>query len=402
VTPEARDQWTELLPGPSGTAALAAAAFLRSLPGDEFLPSAERAAAVNVLAGTSVPVGRGPDVERRLRVELGAFEAGYWALAPSDRLVAWADLSRRGADVARLRELEPGLDVSASVLADPAAEALADLVRVLFVLPPRARAIRRNAWLLDQTAQVEKWHAALVVVQRDAPALIALEPQLRAVLDPGFDLALTAFVDGASTAPTGRLGTHHDLTGFADPSCGYEVDDQEDYGYEIADRARAKKILLGSLMFIVGVPMLCCVWSTFHNRSSHESAVNDSRADSTARRPAPPPATTRDSAPTVRKFTLTEIDEFERYERERTGGRDVRIPPGYSDWIRAGRPSVPTNTKPAAVPVVYFDSATIRECQGYDWTMTGAKPTFYDFWVEAGRPAFAGSHSLVAPPIPPR
>ncbi|MBN9123091.1 MAG: hypothetical protein J0I06_28785, partial [Planctomycetes bacterium] len=167
-------------------------------PGDDFLPPVERVAAVNSLAGAGAPVRRDADVERLLRDEVEALAARFWALAPGDRLLAWADLSRRGAAPVRLRELEPGLDVAAPAPADPAAEELAALVRELFVLLPRARAVRRNAWLLERAAEAEKWRAAHAVLRRDAPALAALEPGLWAALDPDRQTAFAAFAEGAT------------------------------------------------------------------------------------------------------------------------------------------------------------------------------------------------------------
>jgi hypothetical protein len=59
MTADPRARWAEWLRTPTAaTADDAAAAFLRSLPDDGFLPPTERVAAANALAGSSAPTGR--------------------------------------------------------------------------------------------------------------------------------------------------------------------------------------------------------------------------------------------------------------------------------------------------------------------------------------------------------
>ena len=101
MTADPRARWAEYLSAPVDAAPeVALAAFLRALPGDDFLPSPERAAAVNALAGASVPVGRDSAVERMLREEVETFAVRFWTLEPAARLTAWSDLVRRSAAAA--------------------------------------------------------------------------------------------------------------------------------------------------------------------------------------------------------------------------------------------------------------------------------------------------------------
>jgi len=412
MTPDSRARWTELLPGPTGAPEEATAAFLRALSDDEFLPSAERVAAVNALAGASVPVGQDPEVERRLCAELDAFAAGYWALAPVDRLVAWADLSRRGADAARLRELEPGLDVAAPALDDPPAEALAGLIRTLFALPARARAVRRNAWLLDQAARVEKWQVALAVVQRAAPALVALEPRLRAALVPGFPLAV--LVEGALAAPVSIPATGTIEAAVSGNRSRPQATQPRStgsgwLGFTIGGVPIFALIVIGKILILVGNPSKTPnptppkppAWRQPVPAESSPSAPNTAalqelRAKAErllADRPS------RDSNTTARAFTPAEVAEFERYERETEAGESPHTPPGYDSWHSAGRPPGVTTTKVPAEsrPSYSFDRELIEMCQSYEEGMTRVKPRLYGYWVAAGKPTVPGVHSLIHP-----
>ncbi len=338
MTADPHARWAELLPGPTDAPNEAAAAFLRGLPDEGFLPSSERVAAANALAGTAAPVGRAPDVERLLRDELGTFAARYWALTPAERRGAWIDLARRGADATRLRELEPGLDVPAPALADPTAEALAALVRALFVMPPRARAIRRNTWLLEHATEVVKWRTALAVVQRDAPALSALEPRLREILALEFGSALAAFVEGASTASGSDPSVARDVADFAARMREYErTGGASPPGLaERADRAYGKLFNgLGIAFVLILVGGLAA-----GVRSSRESATPQPPAGYQV--PTLPPSPERSSY----SFDSVAIQACRDYDRGKSRWKPVL----YDRWVAAGKP-----TTPGVYPLAYQD-----------------------------------------------
>ena len=368
-------------PPADATAATASSALLRLLPGDEFLPSAGLVAAVNALAGTAAPVGRDPDAEQLLRDEVEAFASGYWGLTPADRRSAWTELSRRGADAARLRELEPGLDVSAPPLADPAAEELAALFRDLFVLPPRERAIRRNAWLLEHAPDVDKWRAARAVVRRDAPALAALEPDLGAALDPGFHLGFTAFVEGASAAPIAVAPVEP-----VEIRAARQVAPRPGGGGWNGGPTIGGAALFGLFVIVKLLSML-------------------GRSDTTTNSPSVPrlpnysaPATNppRPVVPVARTYTPTEVAEFEQYELQKAEGRDVQAPLAYAGWRLAGRPRGATPPEQPRT-VIHFDRFVIQDCDGYERKKSGPKPVLYDVWLTAGKPALPGSYPILNP-----
>jgi hypothetical protein len=421
MTADSRARWAALLRTPmDAPPADAGAAFLRTLPGDDFAPPAERVAAANALAGTAAPIGRDAEIERLLRDEVAALGARFWSLAPVDRLLAWSELSRLKAAPEHLRSLEPGLDVVVPELSDPAAGELAALIRELFVMPPRARAIRRNTWLLERAAEADKWRAAHATLQRDAPALAALEPELRTALDPNRRDAFAAFVEGASAGPDRptRMSSEVALAGFAGrvrhrragdtgggSAPGYVGDE---YAYEAADRARAKRIFQLSVIAIA--VLVVCVLGGIGNRAKRESAIakrpdGPVSAPRSSGSPAPIyPLSSEPPAPTIRQFTVAEVAEFEKYELDLAAGVPRQQPSAYAVWRLVGRPRGVDDEKPFTLSpsVVEFDRDAIRACVEYDRRKTGEPPSLYHLWLAAGRPAFAGSYPLRSNVTPPR
>jgi hypothetical protein len=407
MTADSRAQWAELLHAPVDAAPeVAAAAFLRALPDDNFLPPAERVAAANALVGTAAPTGR-DDVEQLLRDEVEAFATKYWTLTPADRLTAWADLSRRGADAARLRELEPGLDVTASPLADPAAEELATLVRALFVLPPRVRAIRRNTWLLEHAPTAEKWRAAYATFRSNAPALAALEPQLRATLAPEFQSALAAFVEGGTARPTSAAPVGSAGMNAPRPVLAAEPVTPRPTG----EGWKGGSVIGGGTLFvlfiIIKVLSLLARSDAPPSRTPAPQLPNYSAQTYTPQSqmpnyPAPDytPPTITAPLPAMPTFTPAQVAEFEKYEQEKAAGNDPPVPLAYAGWRLAGRPrGIPAAVKPA-VPdknSIYLDGLQILVCQNYDRRMSGRIPMNYAAWVAAGKPSAAGYVPLPTP-----
>lgn len=418
MTADPRVRWAAALRVPaSASADEALAALLRALPDTEFLPSAERVAAANALAGTAAPVGRAHDVDEALRDEVAGFAARFWSLAPPDRLATWAELSRRGADAVRLRELEPGLDVTAPPLADPAAEELAALVRELFVLPPRARAIRRNQWLLEHgpataalvcnpngsltqlVSDAAKWVAAFAVLQRESP-LAALEPRLQAALAPTSTIFVT-LAEGASaaTASPTRMSDEVTLAGLPDRVSHRRAGDtggacapghvDGEHAYEAADRQRARSLLHGSLVALITLVGGCCVINRFLPHSGHDAR----RSPPTAWHYNTPQPAYTPPAPR-QEFTDAQVAAFNIYERGEAAGIRGTPPRGYSDWVQAGRPR-PLGSPPGQ-RTAYITEEQIRTFQAHDVSRGSWPPTYYADWVRAGRPVRPGP-LLVSP-----
>ncbi len=169
----------------------AAGVFLAALPND-FTPSSSRIAAVNVLVGSSIPFETqeeyGSPVEPRELVD--DFIRRFWLLDPKARTAEWVALSHcEEADPlrVRLRALQPGLELRSDPFAEPSVEEVARIVRELFLLPSRARAIRRNEWLLANVPRHAELVSAANHLHRHRPAMAELEPQLFARLSVGFN-----------------------------------------------------------------------------------------------------------------------------------------------------------------------------------------------------------------------
>ncbi len=131
------------------------AAFLRALPGHGFAPPEAAVAAL----GGELPAGA---LAERFAADVRAFAAAFWSLPPAERRARWEALAARAAGPAAgwLRELRRALDERSAAPADPAAAELAALACELVVLPPRARAARRVAWLTEHAAELPRHPAA--------------------------------------------------------------------------------------------------------------------------------------------------------------------------------------------------------------------------------------------------
>lgn len=459
MTADPRARWAEQLAVPvDAPADEVAAAFLRTLP-DDLVPAVEQVLAARGLTGTDLPTGLDRAPEEALGPELEAFAARFWSLEPAERLLKWDELSRRGANPVRLRELEPGLDVTAPAFGDPIAEELAAQFRLLFVLPPRVRAIRRAQWLLARADGAARWRAALVAVQRDAPTLVALEPRLRTALDSAFDPAALA-------AGPSRMSTTIDVADFTHrvqaatlpasrPEDAYGDEYEDERAYEAADRARARNVLFGSPVAFI-LLFGCCTLSTVVRQLGR-----DSGAGSRSYTPAPvrdnstsgyvPSGTFPEPAPI---FSTAEVADFRRYEVEVNAGRFAQVPPRYDHWLSNKRPEprdplaaqmsqvdmfTPEEVaacelyereratgrgavrpgvysrwlnaqRPGATPArepgpgearVFLDSYQILLCQRYNPNGRGPRPAQFDDWVRAGKPSAPGSYIVPQQPTLP-
>lgn len=345
-----RERAADVLGAPVGaSAAEVAAAFLGGLPAVGFVPTAARVAALNTLAGTNAPEGDGSG----LSAEVEEFARRFWSLAPAERGTVWARLSRRaegGPSAARLLDLRAGLDVPADPVSDPTAEEVAALARELFVLPPGARAVRRNGWLLanaDRHAELVRGAAALA---RQRPALTALDPVLAARLTRAFDAA--AFAEAANAEPLPQLPREPSRPTAASLAEEAALDpDGRDAGAATVSAARGG---VGRALFFFG---LFALWVMAKACGGLVSPPTDT----------PPP----DQPPDL------------------PGGPNA--PPGHGDWTAPGMPDAGAAgpVQPTAPPRgggVFLAPGVIEECRRYE-REGGTKPVAYDIWVRSGRPA---------------
>jgi hypothetical protein len=167
-------------------------AFLRRLREQKFFPDREDAEAFAVLVGRPVPRSRLLEVAEtrkwaELSAQVEAFATAFFSLGPSERQTRWAQLKgacrgHKGLD-RRLQGLERGLALGPDDGRDsvPDVERIAAHCRELFVLAPRARAIRRQG-LLDELriappGEARRWSAAAKALQKRHRATAALAPE---------------------------------------------------------------------------------------------------------------------------------------------------------------------------------------------------------------------------------
>ncbi|QJW95807.1 hypothetical protein FTUN_3361 [Frigoriglobus tundricola] len=260
--------------------------------------------------------------------------------------------------------------MGAPALADPAAEALVGLVRTLFVLPARARAVRRNTWLREQAAHVEKWRAALAVVQRAAPALVALEPRLRAALAP--DFALAAFVAGASAAPV-RAPQPIQAVAHGDRSRPRAVQPGSSGGGWIGGAA-----VFG--LFVI-IKLLVSLGSS--SRTPSYSPV--------------PPKTQYPVPDGGRSSAQNAADLRKQFEESQKALDAIKKRHNETNKLPAGRSSsVPGANLPVEDrPSYSFDRGLIEMCRDYEEGKTRIKPWLYGRWEAAGKPTVPGAYPLI-------
>jgi len=183
-------QWAARTLGvaPSDSSA-ARAAFLQCLLAAGFVPPPEWVTAIRTITGAPVAENEGivaepaqfHDGEQQLRAEIDEFARRFWTLSPGDRRAEWQTFLGRcdgyPALAARVRRLEPGLDVAAvpSTETTDVAE-LAREVQELFVLGPAERAARRRELLDDRLQRFAEAEAAARRLRKQRPNVAALEP----------------------------------------------------------------------------------------------------------------------------------------------------------------------------------------------------------------------------------
>jgi hypothetical protein len=375
------------------TADDAVAAFLTKLPATGFVPAGDSVAAVNVLAGLALPCD--PDVESGIGVpeEIDEFIRSFWSLAPADRLAKWRELGSRSNDsiAERLLVLQAGLEVPTTPRGEPQEEEVATLARELFLLAPRARAIRRNEWLLANAARHAELVRATSELQRHIPATINLEPELFARLTREFAVTQFAASAVAKPLPASQLI-------LAEPS---QIESAE----RITNTARHTHVpssSQGGKWPIPAWPIVAGVLIFFRVLLSlGTSTTSSTRVPNNVQAP---PVSSFYRATSGMGFSREEVDRFKRYEARHGGTTPLR----YDEWERAGKPEanrnvpkfVPSQDQPyPASRLVTFSEDDIRRFEEYEEQPIGPEPPLYDKWVKARRPREAGL--AVLPPDEP-
>jgi hypothetical protein len=302
----------------------ARAAFLRRLAADRWVPPEAAVAAVNRLAGAALPLTADAADEDAapFRAEVEAFAAGYWDLPPADRRAKWDDLSARcpdGPDAARLGQLEPGLDVAVVAHDDRLVDEIAGVVRELFVLPPRDRAVRRAGWLAENAGRFPLLAAVARRLDLARSEVAELDPRLfewfadKTSLAPVPEVATQTPADEADAI---RRGTDDFRERQAKPHRNLS---------ERTETAANKAVTGGGLGCggLLVVYLIIKVLIALVGSSTRESPKPPSTYQPPYRAPYIPPA----SEPMT--YNPRQIEEFGRYAVEGKGPE----PPGYLNYL---------------------------------------------------------------------
>ena len=161
--------------------------FLRKLPGADFSPSEESVAALHLIAGAVPPTS--DEAKESLaqfeQADVEAFKAVFWLLDPAERLQRWLRLMegwQHPQTKQLLLLLEPALDIVMQPLGGLHADELAVLAGELFLLPPRARGVKRAEWLAEHGADPD-FKKAAIELRHANNAVVVLDPVLFAQIE---------------------------------------------------------------------------------------------------------------------------------------------------------------------------------------------------------------------------
>jgi hypothetical protein len=149
--------------------------FLRDLPSVAFAPPEESVAAVNLCAKACLPLS--VDAAQSAKFAVERFATEFWKMPPPTRRARWDELSHAatpGPGAARLRELEPGLDVVVTSHPNPLVDEVASIVREWFTLESRTRAIRIAEFLAVAADRARAWEDAAHGLRADQPEMAKL------------------------------------------------------------------------------------------------------------------------------------------------------------------------------------------------------------------------------------
>lgn len=331
---------------PTPDPAAARAEFLRRLAASGFLPAPAVVAAFNAVTGSTLPDGRtageaDPDDRAPLRDDVDGFAAAYWSLSPTERLARWAGLMTRCGPVedaiaARLWQLETGLEVEVKTDPNPVIAAVAALIRELYLLPPRPRAVRRNRWLADRGDLHELAEPARDLAATDE-ALAALEPTLVARLCGG--RAVPPPVTPGEPPPD-NFSTIRSTSAPATAAAGAGPGGRMGLALGVFVVLQCLRLMVGQTSGNAGpaavpAPPPVATWPSFGPdpaaaETSPPARVWENRAipHTGAAPPTRPPASLGIFTPTqVRDYLVYEADLLNR-----------EMPARYEDWLAAGRP----------------------------------------------------------------
>jgi hypothetical protein len=314
------------------TAGEATTAFLAGLTQTDFVPEGNSVAALNTLAGLAIPVCS--DSSPTLRDEVEEFAQRYWTMTPPDRLAIWLALSTRGPNdetAERLVTLQSGLEIPGSPLPNPEEERIAAIARLLYVLPPRERAIRRNVWLLANAVQHTELIEAADAIRKNHPTLVHLDSDLFERLGPRFNSGL--FADTATTFPLPEAA-------YASPRpIIYPLPTHSKPPTKASNKPASSVYVI---LVCMGVMLLLAFKFGSNTSSSYDSSTKPRQVPSYQRYERETERTFKEmnrfsetwESHSVTVFTQSQVDAFEVYDRDRS----TSAPPYYTDWVWAGKP----------------------------------------------------------------
>ncbi|MDB5307333.1 MAG: hypothetical protein JWO38_1535 [Gemmataceae bacterium] len=319
----------------------ARAAFLRRLGRNGFAPPEDAVAAANAIAALTLPLTpeAAADASSKLQAEVAAFASDYWSLEPSERRVRWGELlglCRDDRTRRRVAALEPGLDVLPGPHLNPLVEETAAAIRLLFVLGPRERAVRRAEWLASRAGRLRDLGDGTRRLRADAPDLARLEPEFVRRLSESAPLAAVPAVDSRFAEEERNERARH-----AAAEVHKRLADQGRRRYQPPgrrDESNANTILRGGGFFIAVI--LIGLVRAMLSSGTRSDSPSYYRPDPPRSVPILPDPLVQDP-PKGNKivFSTAEIRRFEEYERKRAAGTvDLVAPRWYSLWEALGRP----------------------------------------------------------------
>jgi hypothetical protein len=325
------------------TAEDALSAFLRTLPASGFVPQGASVAALNALAGRAVPHDPEESGGIGLPDEVEEFARRFWTLEPAERSARWAALAEQPADArtsVRLAALKIAVGLDARTPADPVEAEIAALARDLFLLAPGARSVRRNEWLLKNVARHAELCRAAAALGERSPTTAELDAVLFARLKSEF--AATEFLAAAAAQPLPDPppGVHEEPIRFSFTERLPLAQASPQYEQPAQRESRTANVgCLTLFAFFAFVRLISCAVSTSSSSSVPTWQYSPPRPYS----PSVPSSTPSDSQPRVRKvFTAAEVERFKDYRP----GSGMTPPPGYVEWLLAGKPDPPGYPRP--------------------------------------------------------
>jgi hypothetical protein len=202
---------------------------------------------------------------------------------------------------------------------DPYEDALATVIRELFVLPPRARAVRRAEWLTEHGQSLQWWAGIATKLQAEQPALLDLETALLSWFTSGEKFQKTESIDATTIE-------FEELEEQSAPKPIREMVDRRP-DTTSASRSGASVKGLGWGGIVIGIIVVRVIIAALSSKSTPQTNTY-------------PTYTPQEQHFKNITYTGTEINEFLQYESQ----INLKIqpppsePPRYRTWRLAGRP----------------------------------------------------------------